>query len=395
MTYTYDNKTNFSREIYIETNNDRLITFISENCCTILGYEQDELINKSINNYISTIPKNTTENFEGTFLLKNGTSMVIDVNLAPIIDSNGALIGLKLSLIDISKYKKINNDEKRIVQMFERSKDLIYRLEVYPDIKFTYLSPSVTNILGYPLEDHIVNPCLPFEIVHPHDKDYVLNKLTGNFDFSTPKSVQYRHKDGHSVWLEDYTTPIYDAEGNYIAFEGVARDVTERKELEDKLERLSFYDGLTGLYNKLYIEKLINILNTEEDSSIGIIFCDLNNLKITNNTLGHEFGDKLIIYAANILTDIIKENCIAARAGGDEFIIIIKDTSLDEVKILHYLLCDSIEHQNKFNKELPISISTGYSFSESSIGVIRQVINIADKNMYKDKQRQKLTNIKK
>jgi len=130
-------------------------------------------------------------------------------------------------------------------------------------------------------------------------------------------------------------------------------------------------------------------LSNQHDTSIGVIFCDLDNLKITNDTLGHEFGDKLIIYTSNILLDTFKENSIIARTGGDEFVVIIKDTSLDEVKNLYSILCNSIKQQNKYNKELPVKVSIGYSFSETSISIIRQVINIADKNMYKDKQRKK------
>lgn len=388
----YNNKNDLSREIYIETDNSKIITYISKNCYDILGYSQEELINKNIIDYISTIPENiiSTTNFEGTFILKNATSITIDAFVAPMIYNNGTLIGLKISFIDISKYKKTNTTEKKLLEMLERSKDIIYRFEVHPQAKFTYLSPSIETILGYSLEDHVNNPYLPFKITNKDDNNYLLGKLSGNFNFFTPKPVQYKHKNGSYVWLEDYTTPIYDAKGKYIAFEGFARDITERKELEEKLEKLSFSDGLTNLHNKLYLEKQIDILNTKIDTPIGIIFCDLDNLKITNDNLGHEFGDKLILYTSNVLKDTFEKNSIIARIGGDEFVVLIKDTSLDDVKNLYSLLRNSIEQQNKYNKELPISISIGYSFSETSIGITRQVINIADKNMYKDKQKKKL-----
>lgn len=388
---TSNNKSNFLRELYIELNKNKVITFISENCYSLLGYTKKELIGKPISDYISQIPENIISNinFKREIITRNGTLSSFDIVAAPITNDKNIIIGAKLSLMDISKYSKSENDAKRLIQMFERSKDFVYRLEVYPEFKFTYLSPSVKEILGYTVEEHINNPYIPLEIVQPKYKNYVLDKYKGNVDFSTPIPIKYKNKNGNYIWLEDYTVPIYNENGDFIAFEGVCRDITERKELEQKLELLSLYDGLTGLTNKLFIEREINNLNTKQDTSIGVFFCDLDNLKITNDTLGHEFGDKLIVYTSNILKDTFKQDAIISRTGGDEFIVLLKDTSLDKVKCLYSKLCYSIKQQNKYNKEIPISFSIGYSFSESSIGIIRQVISIADNNMYKDKQRKK------
>lgn len=388
----HNNKTvNFLREVYIEIDDNELITFVSENCYNILGYMQVELLNKSIADYITAIPVNfiTTTNFEATMPLKNGKYINIDVNIDLIKNSYGYSTGKKLSLMNISKYVINSNDERRLIQMFESSKDFIYRFEVYPEFKFTYLSPSVKEILGYTLEEYISNPYIPLEIVLPEYKDYILNKYNGNIDFSSPFPIRYKHKNGSYVWLEDYTVPIYGENGHFIAFEGVCRDVTDKKHFEEKLERLSYYDGLTGAYNKYYLDKQVNILNTEKDLPVGVIFCDLDNLKQTNDTIGHESGDKLIVTSYNILKYNCTDNSVIARTGGDEFIILIKDTSLNEVKNLYSILCNSIKQQNKYNTELQVKVSIGYSFSETSIGVTRQIINIADKNMYKDKQRKK------
>jgi diguanylate cyclase (GGDEF)-like protein/PAS domain S-box-containing protein len=281
---------------------------------------------------------------------------------------------------------KFDIHEKTINQIFERSRYIIYRTELIPTFKFTYLSPSIEELLGYSAEEHLINPMLPFELSHPDDRDILIRKINNNIDFSKPIPTRYKHKDGHYVWLDDYCIPIYDNNGVLVALEGFSRDITDKKQLEEKLERLSYYDGLTGAYNRYYLQKEISILNTEKDTPIGIIFCDLDNLKVTNDTMGHDFGDKLIVNTFNILKDIFTENSVITRKGGDEFVVIIKDTSLSKVKELYLLLCESIEQQNKYNAELKIKISIGYSFSETSIGVIRDFITVADKNMYKDKQ---------
>ena len=392
MGYNQDDKiVNFLREVYIEIDDNELITFVSENCYNILGYMQEELLNKSITDYITAIPINiiSTTNFKSKIPLKNGKSINIDVNIDLIKNNSGDSVGKKLSLLDISKYSKINYDDNNLIQMFEHSKDFIYRFEVCPEFKFTYLSPSVEDILGYTLDEYISNPYIPIEIALPEYKDYLINKYNDKIDFSLPIPIQYKHKNGSYVWLEDYSVPIYGENGDFIAFQGVCRDITDKKRLEEKFEKLSYFDGLTGANNKFYLEREIDVLNTEKDLSIGIIFCDLDNLKVTNDTMGHEVGDKLIINAYNILKDTFTENSVIARTGGDEFVVIIKNTCLSKVKTLFLLLCESIKQQNKYNPELNVKISIGYSFSETSIGVTRQIINIADKNMYKDKQRKK------
>lgn len=386
-----NNKHTFLREIYIETDKNKVITYISENAYNILGFKPMELLNKSLANYLSPIPNNIvfTTNFEGTFASKSGNKIDIDINTAPIIIENGQLVGLRFSLIAIAKYKNIINNKKNLLNIFECSKDFIYRLELIPEIKFTYISPSVEDVLGYSVKEHLLNPFVPLEIVHPDDKDLIFNKMNGKIDFESSKPVRYKHKNGDYIWIEDNTTPIYDNDGQLIAFQGIARNITQRKKLEEKLKKLSFYDGLTSLHNKLYLEKQIHILNTKQDTSIGVLFCDLDNLKITNDTLGHELGDKLIVYISDILKDTFKERSIISRYGGDEFIIIIKNTTLEEVQNFHSMLCNSIEKRNRDNKTLRLSVSIGYSFSETSLGVVKEVINLADKNMYKNKKKKK------
>ncbi|MCM1989021.1 sensor domain-containing diguanylate cyclase [Oceanirhabdus seepicola] len=303
--------------------------------------------------------------------------------------SNNSKISSSFSLININEHTYINDNKEKIVDLFNRSLDIIYRAEVYPEFKFSYLSPSIENILGYTIEDHIITPNLPLNIVHPDHKEYVLSKINGTTDYSTPKPVKYRHKNGNYIWLEDFTIPIYNEENKLIALEGVSRDVSYRIALEGKLEKLSFYDGLTGLHNKTYLEKEISILDKEKNLSIGVIFCDLDNLKITNDTFGHECGDML----ANILIELFNENAIVSRSGGDEFIVILTDTTLHDCNKMLSLLCNTLEKYNKFNKDLLLEVSIGFAFSEKSLGLVRDVINTADENMYSNKRRKKSKNI--
>lgn len=392
MTYEQnDIGVNFLREVYIEIDNNEVITLISGNSYNLMGYTKQDLLNKGIRDILSFIPQNSisVESLKSSVITRTNTLIPVDLAGSPIVDENNNIVGYRLSLIDISSYLKFDSHEKIMDQMFERSRDIIYRIELIPTFKFTYLSPAIKEILGYSAEENLIDPTLVFNLVHPDDSDILIRKMNGDIDFSKPIPCRFQHKDGHYLWLDDYCTPIYDENNVLIALEGFTRNITDKKQLEEKLKRLSYFDGLTGAYNKYYLEKEINILNTEKNLPIGIIFCDLDNLKIANDTKGHELGDKLIVNAFNILKNNFSENSVLARTGGDEFIVIIKDTSLIKVKNLFLLLCESIKQQNKYNPNQKVEVSIGYSFSETSIGVTRKFINIADKHMYKDKQRKK------
>ena len=386
-----DKAMNFLREVYIEIDDNELITFISENCSNLLGYNKQYLLNKSIRDILSFLPKNSISiaNLKSSVITKNNKIIPVDIAGSPIVNQSNNIVGYRLSLINISSYLNFDSHENIISQMFERSRDIIYRVELIPTFKFTYLSQSVKEILGYSAAENLIDPMLMFNIVHPDDSNILIRKMNNDLDFSKPIACRFQHKDGHYVWLDDYCTPIYDENGVLVAQEGFNRDVTDKKLLEEKLELLSYFDGLTGAYNRHYLEKEIHILNTEKDLPIGIIFCDLDNLKVTNDTMGHEFGDELIVNAFNILKNNFTDNTVICRPGGDEFVVIIKDTSLSKVKLLFLLICESTKQQNKHNPKHKVEVSMGYSFSETSIGITRQLINTADKNMYKDKQRKK------
>ncbi|MBU3188523.1 diguanylate cyclase [Clostridium bowmanii] len=386
-----DNTVSFLREIYIEIDDNELITFISGNCSNLLGYTMPDLLDKSIRDILSTLPNKSISvaNLKSSVITKDNKIIPVDLAGSPRVDDKKNIVGYRLSLIDISWYHKSDSHEKMTSQMFERSRDLIYRVELIPAFKFTYLSQSVKRILGYSAEENLIDSTLIFNIVHPDDSNILIRKMNNDLDFSKPIPCRFQHKDGHYVWLDDYCTPIYDENGVLVAQEGFNRDVTDKKLLEKKLERLSYYDSLTGAYNRHYLEKEIHILDTEKDLPIGILFCDLDNLKVTNDNIGHEFGDKLIVNAFNILKSSFTDNSVICRSGGDEFVVIIKDTSLIKVKLLFLFICESIKQQNKRNPKHKVEVSIGYSFSETSLGVTRQLINTADKNMYKDKQRKK------
>ena len=162
------------------------------------------------------------------------------------------------------------------------------------------------------------------------------------------------------------------------------QDISARKKAEEYLHYLGTYDVMTGLFNRAYFEETIQKLELSRKDPVGVIILDLNYLKKTNDTLGHQAGDKLIRRLAEVMIAAFNNGQIAARIGGDEFAVILPRTEesemVDFIKQIHAL----IEINNKCYREPILSISAGFATSSSGMSLER-VIQLADDAMYRSK----------
>lgn len=376
-----------SRELQMSITTSGIITDATDNCYEILGYINYELINKNISELFKINSHNLISNkeFNIEFTKKDGLTRYLNVQVAQSSTDN-EIETFYLSIIDISKYKELENRDKLTLRMLKHAKDLVCRLELIPKMKFSYLSSSVEDFFGYTLEDCQKNPMLPFEIVHPDDKELQLSKIKPDTDFSKLIEVRMKHKNGYYIWVEDYVIPHFNEHKQLIAVETICRNIQAKKELEERLEKLGYIDSLTGLYNKNYFLKEMNSLNTETNISVGIILCDLDNLKFTNDSFGHSKGDTLIKNTSEILQSVFEKEHVISRIGGDEFVVIVKNKSSLEIRNLFTKLEESIKTFNKKNKITPVEMSVGLSYTETSISRMQSTLDIADSNMYKNKK---------
>lgn len=131
-----------------------------------------------------------------------------------------------------------------------------------------------------------------------------------------------------------YNASVYkDIDGKVQGLFAAARDVTERKKMEEEVRQLAFYDTLTKLPNRrLLNDRLSQTIAASKRSSSysALMFLDLDNFKPLNDTHGHEAGDMLLIEAANRLTSCVREMDTVARFGGDEFVVMLNDLGTDK-----------------------------------------------------------------
>ncbi|PTT19743.1 diguanylate cyclase [Acidovorax sp. HMWF029] len=147
--------------------------------------------------------------------------------------------------------------------------------------------------------------------------------------------MQRRTHDGQPIWVSISGEPIFDAEGQFTGYRGVARDITERKLAEAQIQRLAFYDELTGLPNRrLLMDRLERaVVNcTREGRHGALLFLDLDNFKGINDTLGHEWGDRLLVQVGARVSACVRATDTVARLGGDEFVVVIEALNAEEVE---------------------------------------------------------------
>jgi diguanylate cyclase (GGDEF)-like protein/PAS domain S-box-containing protein len=140
--------------------------------------------------------------------------------------------------------------------------------------------------------------------------------------------------DGSVMWVSISGTPIFDSNGVFVGYRGTGREISARKQAEAEIERLAFFDALTGLPNRrLLIDRLTQaVAASARHASYGaLLFIDLDNFKILNDTRGHHMGDQLLKQVAARLTDCVRVIDTVARLGGDEFVVMLEELGESEM----------------------------------------------------------------
>ncbi len=134
------------------------------------------------------------------------------------------------------------------------------------------------------------------------------------------------------LWVETFKSPVIDENGNLLGTVGFARDITERKQAEEQIRNLAFYDALTQLPNRrLLDDRLKQAMAAGKRSGLygALMFLDLDNFKPLNDTYGHEVGDLLLVEAARRITGCVRKADTVARFGGDEFVVMLGELDAD------------------------------------------------------------------
>ena len=204
--------------------------------------------------------------------------------------------------------------------------------------------------------------------------------------------------DGRTVDVSMTASPINDEAGQTVAASFVARDITDRKQLQAQLEHQALHDALTGLPNRaLFRDRLSSALRRGsrpvEDlgRKAAVLFIDLDDFKVINDTLGHKAGDELLIKVAERIGQSIRPSDTAARLGGDEFTVLLED--VDDVDLARMIADRILEHlRAPFDlegRDVVVSASIGIALSSERGPAPEDLMRSADMALYEAKSRGK------
>lgn len=271
--------------------------------------------------------------------------------------------------------------EARYRGVVENQTEFISRF--LPDGTLTFVNDALCRYVGKPQDELIGHRFLDYI---PDEEG---KKSAENFYEVTPdtptKSFTHRAvmPDGRVRWTQWVQRAIFDENDCVIEFQSVGRDITRQKNMEEELRRLSFEDSLTGTANRAFFER--EMRRYENHIPMGMMICDLDGLKLANDTLGHDFGDELLLKAARLISLCCLNGEVVSRIGGDEFAILFMDASEEYMNEVKHRIQLALEELNQLNPDHLLSISIGYALRKDVNTSMKQLFKEADNNMYREK----------
>ena len=306
------------------------------------------------------------------------------------------LIHLVYNALD-KQNKKLKTSES-LLRQSEESKamllsnihGMVYRCKYDPNWTMQYISEGCYELTGYKAESLLNNKELSYgDLVVDEYKKILWDDWTKALKQKRTYRGEYQILDaeGNVKWVYEQGKGVYKQNGEVEAIDGIIIDITERKNKEDRILFLNQYDVLTGLNNRRSFEEQKHRLFSNENNPVSIIVADINGLKLVNDTLGHDMGDKLIIGVAEIFKSSCRKQDFIARTGGDEFVIIQPKSDSVQAQKTVADIQEKCLNKNIIapEKNFYFSLSLGFATKKSDDDTIEEVFKIAENYMYQRK----------
>lgn len=387
---------------YIDTKGD--ILKVNPAFEEIFGFTEEEMVSgkgtiipphmvKDQFEIVERILNGETVNSHDTIrMTKSGRPLNIISSYTPVRNAAKEIIGATIIYKNVTELKKAEKELQKSQEKYkiitESTFDIITLINLSGLIE--YVSPANEKILGYSDQVYISSP---FTMnVHPEDAFDLMESVTSLVDGGKPATIEirYLHRDGHYIWMEVSPTPVIE-NGQVKRLFTIARDITERKRLQDKIAKMAFYDHLSGIPNRrTFDDKLQKAIDQAKRSGkkVAILMLDGRKFKQINDRFGHDAGDAVIKEMAKRLQDCVRPIDTAARLGGDEMGVVMPELdSEEEAENMAQRILKSFETPLVFNGfEIKIGAGIGISLYPGHTLNEKQLIKYADMALYEAKK---------
>ena len=235
-------------------------------------------------------------------------------------------------------------------------------------------------------------------------KNYVIGKT--DFDFQpAERAIDYQKQDqlvcqqrltttfkdyqiaadGKKRFFEISKLPVCDENDQVTGIIGIGRDITSQIRIKEYLKYFSYYDPLTGLYNRNYFEELPYKLYKRQVQVAGVLICDIDNLKLVNDIIGRDAGDEWLKEVSTIVKNAVSQQGIAVRTGGDEFAIVIYNATPDIMDSVSLGIRQQLAEKNKQDQLLPLNMAIGQAVGDLTEHDFFSLVKRAEAGMYREK----------
>jgi diguanylate cyclase (GGDEF)-like protein/PAS domain S-box-containing protein len=375
-------------------NRDGVFTYTSDSLKKVLGYSKEEfrvrydkyLTNNILNKEMIKFTKLTIEgvvqpSFRVEVYHKNGSKVWLEMTETPQYDKNG-------NVESVDGIAKEVTSEIRLDKIINNSQTVIFYWFAKENWPVAYVSKNI-DIFGYSSDDFLSNRVKFSDIIYPDDLEQVYKDV----EYYTQKHIDhfvqiYRifDGDGNIRWIDDRTTIERNLDGDVIFYLGTIIDITQQKETQERLLYQTKHDELTNLPNRTLLKERIRD-SIQTKNRFAIIYLDFDRFKEINDSMGHSFGDKIIVQTADRFDSVIDKMDTVARLGGDEFAILVNgvENNSDIINII-----DKIVDVMKVpfiikDQQVYITVSIGISLYPEDGNDVGILLKNADAAMFKAK----------
>jgi len=388
-------------------NNKGICTFINPAALKLLGYTRSELLDtdtpicpiflqdhekQSTKNPIQqTLSDGKTRHLEHLFQRKDGSLFPVQLNIVGLASTTENQQSAVITFTDMSLEKEMLEHNKMLSTALEASQTSIVITDIHANVE--WVNPAFETLTGYTKVEAIGHN--PAQLLYSGKQDQPFYKNLWDTVLSGKPwkgELINRRKDGSLYDEELYISPVMGEKGKIKHFLAVKHDITQRKQLQNKLKHISEHDTLTELPNRLLLNDRLNqalSLAKRNKTTLALIFLDLDKFKPVNDTFGHDIGDLLLQQVAKRIQICLRESDTVARVGGDEFIIL-----LPNIQNQHNILSLAEKIRSALNQSfdcdnntLNISSSLGIAiYPEHGLTALELSKN-ADSAMYQSKNK--------
>ncbi|HZW21215.1 sensor domain-containing protein [Noviherbaspirillum sp.] len=368
------------QDAYYEVNLAGTMVMCNSAFCRMLGYESHEIVGRNNRQlqppdfhgriyevfnrvYKTGIP---TESFDWQMLRKDGSVVTGEGSVQLVRNSSGAPVGFCGILRDVTERRRVEHalreSEARFRSLTNLTSDWYWEQDA--DIRFTRMESRDANAAS--VRDFFLGRT-PWEtglrIEHERGWDAFRELMFARKPFRD--IIFHRTLEcGTPYFVSVSGEPIFDGSGDFTGYRGVAREITDKKIAEERIQYLATHDGLTGLPNRMMFSELLSAaIRTARryDRRFAVLFIDLDRFKYINDTLGHHAGDTLLKEVADRFKAALRSSDMIARLGGDEFVALVHETPEEDsvAAVARKMLAAAARPFTLVERECRISASVG------------------------------------